>query len=195
METNAGVTPVMPQDMPQPPAPDKEPKRLSRRELLIILCAAFLLVILAVCFILYAVSAGHAPKQVVNNGTDPIHHVQEELMQVSLPGTGERSAYFYLSGDGLACAVLQRSGGGYRLITALGSVPLAAEDMPGVWMLSDLKSGKTEYLVFGVLYDPDLSEVEVDGMPAVVINTGQYRFWYYLVEGNVSINSESIAYR
>ncbi len=169
-------------------------KKTPAREAMLLSVVVVLLLALATWFIVFALGSGKTPSQAVAEAAEAGFGVQEELVRVSLPGQGERSLFFYISDDELACAILQRGAGGYDVLDISGHLPLTSNDRAGVWMAASMPSSADEYLVFGLLYDPELSSVEVDGIPAVVINTGVYRCWYYLGEGNISINSESVVY-
>ncbi len=182
-----GIGPRLPE--PEPPAPKF---RIAGRENLIIGAAGLLLVALAVWFIAFAIGAGRTPAQAVARVLEEGFTVQEELVQVSLPGEGERSVYFFISSDQLACAVLQRKASGYKVLNVSGHLPLAGGDKPGIWMAPSL-GGNEEFFVYGLLYNA--SAVDVNGNPAVVVNAGPYRCWYYLGEGPLTINSESVVYR
>ena len=64
----------------------------------------------------------------------------------------------------------------------------------GMWAAGNL-DGNQQYLVFGLLYNDALRGVEVDGQPAVVVDDGMYRCWFYYGEGLMAFNSESVVYR
>lgn len=188
------VPPGIAPKLPDPPA--LQPKKmLSKREIIIIAVGAAAIVVLAVLFILFALGAARTPTDVVNQQAGELFGVQEEIAQVGLPGPGERSVMFYISDDALACALLERSASGYRLVDASGHLPLASSDKPGIWMASGLKSELKEFFVFGMIYDKTLHSVEVDGQAATVVDTGTYRCWFYYGASVTSINSESVVYK
>lgn len=220
--SGSGIPPVTPPPVKLPeqpqPAPPKKPK-LSAQSILIIGVAGVLLAVLATCFIVFALGAAQTPAQAVAKAAGEGFNVQRELVQVSLaqvsatpdppaadpsgseeaagPVTsklGERSVYFFVSNEQLACALLERKASGYKVRDVSGHLPLTGEGKPGIWMLSGF-SGTNEYLVFGLLYDTTKTKVEVDGNPAVIVDTGRYRCWYYLGTGATAINSESVVFK
>ncbi|NLW78754.1 MAG: hypothetical protein GXY32_05010 [Ruminococcaceae bacterium] len=188
------VPPGIGPKLPGPP-PLQPQKTLSKREIIIIAIGGAAIVVLAVLFILFAVGAARTPVQTVNQQAGELFAVQEEIAQVGLPGAGERSVMFYISDDALACALLERSAAGYRLVDASGHLPLSSSNKPGIWMASGLKSELKEFFVFGMIYDKTLHTVEVDGQPATVIDNGTYRCWFYYGASVTSINSESVVYK
>ncbi|MGD9559252.1 MAG: hypothetical protein AB7V55_01420 [Oscillospiraceae bacterium] len=185
----SGIAPKLPEP---PPAAAK--KGLTRRENLIVAVACVLLAALATWFIVFALGADRTAAEAVNRQAGSVYAVQQEIVQVSLPGDGRRSVLFYISGEELACALLERGASGYRLVNATGHLPLTSSDKEGIWMASGMTSDKKEFLVFGLLYDDALTAVEVDGMPATVVDNGMYRCWYYYGD-SVTINSESVVYK
>lgn len=188
------VPPGIGPKLPDPP-PLQVPKKLTKREIIIGAAGVVIILVLAVCFVLFALGAARTPVQVVNQHAGDLFGVQEEIAQVSLPGEGERSVLFYISDDALACALLERSASGYRLLDASGHLPLAASNKEGIWMASGLKSEMKEFFVFGLIYDKTLHSVEVDGQAATVVDNGTYRCWYYFGASVTSINSESVVYK
>lgn len=182
------ITPKLPD-----PAPLRPKKGLTARETLIVAVGGVALVALATCFIVFALGAGRSAAETINRQAGSVYAVQEEIVQVSLPGDGQRSVLFYISDDQLACALLEHRPSGYRLLEASGHLPLTSTDKQGIWMASGMTNDRKEFFVFGLLYDSALSGVEVDGVPATVVDTGLYRCWYYYGD-SVTINSESVVY-
>lgn len=193
-KNQTGIPPGITPKLPDPP-PIQPQKGLTRRESFIMAGAAVLLVALAVCFVVFALSAGRSAADAVARQGGSVYALQEEIVQVSLPGEGQRSVLFYISDDQLACALLEKRASGYHLVNASGHLPLTSADKPGIWMASGLQSDKKEFFVFGLLYDDALTAVEVDGMPATVVDNGLYRCWFYYGESVTSINSESVVYK
>lgn len=191
---NMGVPTGVGPRLPDPAPPAEKSLKLTRRETLISAVAGLLLVALATWFIVFTITAGQAPAVAVGRAADEGFAVQEEIVQVSLPGSGQRSVYFYISSDQLACALLQRRPGGWRVLDISGHLPLSSKDKPGIWMASGLQTGQREFFVFGLLYDKALTGVTVNGEEAVVVSSGPYRCWYYYGAGSASINSESVVY-
>ena len=184
-----GIGPKLPE---QAPAPKRRP---VRRETALLAAAALLLVVLATWFIVYAMGSARTAEQTVNQQVaDDTYKVQQEIAHLALPGAAQRSIYFYISSDALSCALLERGGGGYKLLTVGGHMALTAPGKDGAWAVASL-DGNQQYLVFGLLYDKSLHGVEVDGQPAVVVDNGTYRCWYYYGEGLMSMSSESVIYR
>ena len=184
-----GISPKL----PEPPSPVKS-KPVIKRDTALAGLAGVLLLAVAAWFIIFAARAGRSPAQVINESGDELFVVQKEIAQVSLPGEDERSVLFYVSGDALACALLQRTASGYHVLETSGHLPLDAQDKQGIWMAATLKGNKKEFLVFGLLFGDDMSTVKVDGEQATVLDTGEYRCWFYYGEGLMSINSESVVY-
>lgn len=214
---NRGVPPDIRPKLPeqQPMQPRKKPG-LTSQAVVIIGAAGVLIAILATWFIVFALGAGKTPAQAVAKNLPEGFTLQEELIQVSLTQVvtapeptaddsgetaaapkaakgGERSVYFFISNEQLACTLLERKAGGYKVGEIAGHLPLTGDGKPGIWMGTAATS--QEYLVFGLLYDGGLSKVEVEGKPAVIIDTGRYRCWYYLGEGSMTINSESVVFK
>lgn len=203
MDNNAKVPPTIPPVIPPgiapklpevAPAPLKSKVSFSKRELLIGGAAAVLLVALAVWFVIFAVGAGRTAAQTVQNSAPEGYTLQEPIVQVGLPGSETRSVLFYVSNNGLACALLEHKASGYKLLDTFGHIGLAGTG-EGEWNLTSLSGGNREMFLFGILYDEGLSTVEVNGSPAVVVNSGDYRLWYYIAEGSESINRNSVYYR
>lgn len=178
--------------------PENDPPlrgRSIRRDTVIAGAAVVLLVGIAIWFATFAVMAAQTPRQLIDRreGADGLT-VQEEVAMVSLPAMGQRSVLFYLSGDQLACALLEHKASGYRVLETAGTLPLTSADKPGIWMTSGMQSSQKEFFVFGLLYDPGLNEVRVNGERAALVDNGVFRCWYYYGAGPVSINSESVVY-
>ncbi len=183
------------ENMPHSSQPQPAKKAAGGYDRILAVVAGILLVAIATWFAVFALRAGRSAAEVVNASADDLYAVQQEIVQVGVPGETEREVLFYVSEDALACALLSRGAGGYKLVTAAGHLPLTASGKQGIWMATSVPSDAKEFLVFGLLFDEELSSVEVDGVPAVVVDTGEYRCWYYLGAGNMSINSESVVYR
>jgi hypothetical protein len=190
---------------PQPSAPQPS-RRLGLYRDRALAGAAVLVVALAIWLILFALGAARTPAQAVARSLGDSFTLQEELVQISLtrvpeaggeadspPQKGERYAYFFISNEQLACALLQRGAAGYKVLDINGHLPLTGDGKPGIWMGS--AASATEYMVFGLLYDTALSAVEVEGHRAIMVDTGRYRCWYYLGQGSMTINSESVVYK
>lgn len=183
-----GIAPKLPD-----PAPLQPKKGLSNRELLLVGVAGVLIVALATWFIVFALSAAKTPQQAIDGeGSYP---VQQAIVQVSTPGEGERYLNFYISGDVLACALLQRGAGGYKVLDVAGDLALTSAGKQGIWMPFGLKTDRNEYYLVGLIYDSSVTSVEVDGVPAVVVDNGVYRCWYFQGEGSMTINSESVVFK
>ena len=192
LEREQGQTPLTQRTPEQ--TPQKTEKRFFTKRESIIMGVSFVLVlILVVCGVLMMLSASRTAPQAVNRAVEEDLRVQESVIQLSLLGDDTRSVLFYISADEMACAILKRGAAGYKLVDAGGHLPLTSEDKLGIW--KTLGSGKKEIFVFGMLYSPTVQNVLVDGMPAVIVNTGQYRCWYYYAAGSTSINSESVVYQ
>lgn len=184
--------------IPMPELPEEKPKQAPRRNLRDLAIAAVcgvLALALGIGFLVFALQAGKTPQQAVAAAAGEEFVMQEEIVRVSLPGAGERSVMFFISNDQLACALLERRASGYRVESVSGHLPLTSLDKPGIWMASNTQGGQSSYLVFGLLYSASLSQVEVNGQQAVIVDTGMYRCWYYYGEGSTTINSESVVYR
>jgi hypothetical protein len=189
------MPPVSGPKLPEPPLLKPEPRPLGKREGVLIATAGALILALAAWFALFALGSARTPAQAVGRFAGEAYALEEELVQLSLPGDGQRSVLFYISGGQLACALLQRKASGYRLLDASGFLPLSGAGKQGAWQLSGLQGAEKEYLVFGLLYDAALTAVAVNGSPAVVVSVGKYRCWYYFGQGGLSVGSESIIYK
>ncbi|MDL2293503.1 hypothetical protein LJC60_02615 [Ruminococcaceae bacterium OttesenSCG-928-D13] len=200
----------LPEQQPSQPLQPKKSK-FSRQSLAIMAAAGLLIVVMITVFIVFVVNAGRSPMQAVRAALKEDFSFHQELVQVSLspkvtdpdPGSedgptvtvfpGERSVYFFVSNEQLACALLSRRATGYEVQDVAGHLPLTGDGKDGIWMATG--GTGTEYLVFGLLYNPDKTKVEVEGKPAVVVDTGRYRLWYYINTGSMAINSESVVYK
>lgn len=191
----SGIGPRLPD--PERPTPDKAKKgfALTKRETVLLGAAGVIVVAIIVWFVIFMMTAGQPPKEAVVRAAGDEFAFQEELMMAKLPGSAEKYAYFYISGDQLACAVLGRGASGYKMENVTGHLPLSSTEKPGVWMLTTHRGSQNEFFVFGLLYDKALTTVTVEGEAATVIDNGVYRMWYYYGAGVGSINSESVIYR
>lgn len=191
----ANIPPGIGPKLPDPPPVKPMTQPLGKRESIIIGAAALLLVALGAWFILFVLGAARSPVQAVQQQAGEGYELEEPLVQVSLPGEGQRSVLFYVSNGQLACALLQHRAGGYKVLDVSGHLPLSGPGKDGIWQLSSLQGADKEFLVFGLLYDVALTGVTVDGNPAVVVTVGKYRCWYYLGQGSMSVSSESVVYK
>lgn len=186
--------PPAPQAQPQPLPKQEESKRLKLgKELLVAAVAVVLLLAVAAGFVVFALSAGRSPREVVDRGAIETAAVQEEVAMVSLPANGEKYAYFYISEGGLSCALLKRNASGFKLVDTAGEIALSNPSKPGAWEAS-LQGDKKSFFVFGIIYDDAIRRVEVDGQPAMVVDTGEYRCWYFYSQETLSIKSESVEF-
>lgn len=180
---------------PEPLAPPVKASFFTKREKLIMGVAGVLVVVVLVVFIVLLLQAGRTPRQVVDAFGGEELAVQEEIVMVSLPDGSQRTAYFYISGDKLACALLSRGMGGYRVEHAAGDLRLTAatgSTNKGIWKM--LGSGNTDFFVFGLVYDDTVKDVKVNGQNAVLVDNGTYRCWFFYTSEAMSIDSESVVY-
>lgn len=180
---------------PEPPVPPAKHSFFTKREKLIVGVAGVLVVVLLALFIAMMLQAGRTPRQAVDAFAGEDLAVQEEIVMVSLPDGSQRTAYFYISGDKLACALLSRGMGGYKVDYAGGDLRLTAPTgaaNKGIWKM--LGTDKTDFFVFGLVYDDTVKGVKVNGQHAVLVDNGTYRCWYFYTPEAMSIDSESVVY-
>lgn len=190
MGTAQGVPPGIGPKLPEP-TPLQPRRGVTKREKLIMGGAGALVVVLLVWFISFMVSAGKSPAAAIEGYAADLPY-QQHVVQVSVDGAGERYLHFFLSGDQLACALLERGAGGYRVLDAAGGLALTSSTESGIWM--PLAISRSEYFIIGLVYGGEGS-VEVGGVPAVTVDNGVYRCWYYRGEGPMTINSGSVVFK
>ena len=183
-----------------PRLPQEEPELtpaksgfFTKREKLIMGVAAALALVLTGLFLLLLIQAGRTPQQALDVYAGGELAVQEDIVMVSFPNDPQRSAYFYISGDKLACALLNRGMSGYKVEHAGGGLRLTGTETQGIWKM--LGSDKKDFFVFGLLYDNAVKSVKVNGQKAVLVDNGMYRCWFYYAADAMSIDSESVVYQ
>ncbi len=154
--------------------------------------AGVLLAVLATWFITFALSAARPSHQLLSEHSAGLA-VQEDILTLSVKGDTERYLQFYISGDALACALLERGAGGFVVNDVAGGLALTSSEAQGIWMPFGLNNDD-EYFIVGLVYDDAVRKVQVEGMPTVLVDNGVYRCWYYQGEGTMSINSQSVVY-
>lgn len=181
---NAGPAPVQPHT-----------KKLLNGERIALLVSGALLLVVAVLLVVFVASSGRSAAAVVNQKASGLPlGVQQEIVQVSIPGMPNHSVLFYLSEEGMAGAVLQRDFSGYKALTLAGSLSMEPDGEKGRWATSGEYFNGRSYFVYGVLLDDKTRGVEVNGNPAVLVDTGEYRCWFYVGSGTLSIKSNSVKY-
>lgn len=199
MDNNIGPPPVVPPGispkLPESPAGPAKSKMQSftKREMLLGTVAIILLLALGIWFVIFALGSARTPSQTVERYAEEGFVFQESIIQVGLQGDDDRSALFYISENKLACALLERSASGYHLVDTFGRLGLTG-NQEGSWNISSLSGGKREIFLFGIIYDKQYTGVKVNGSTAIVVDTGKYRLWYFIAEGNVSISDGSVTY-
>ena len=178
---------------PEPP-PAKPDNSFTRREMVITGVGGVLVVLLGVLLIVFMLSAGRGTTEVIDGHTDT-YKVTQEIARIGVPGGAERSLVFYVSGESMAVALLERGTTGYSVVDVGGGLALTQSGKDGIWMPFALAGNKEEYFLVGMVYNSEVQAVLVDGQPAVLVDDGLYRCWYYRGEGNMTINSESVEFR
>lgn len=179
------------QTEPQPPKSDTS---FTRREMVLAGVGGVLVVVLAVLLIVFMITAGRGYTEIIDSHTET-YKVTQEIARIGVPGGGERSLVFYVSGETMACALLERGATGYSVVDVGGGLALAQSGKDGIWMPFALAGNKQEYFLVGMVYDDAVQAVLVDGQPATLVDDGLYRCWYFRGEGNMTINSESVEFR